>query len=67
MCIRDRLVTRKDDAPETVAQRLRVYHEQTKPLEGYYQERGLLREVNAKQSVAEITHDTLAILGEYEW
>ena len=31
------LVCRKDDAPETVLDRLKVYHEQTEPLKGYYE------------------------------
>jgi adenylate kinase len=36
---------REDDRPETVGERLRVYHRQTEPLVGYYDERGLLRRV----------------------
>ena len=38
-----RLIQRDDDKPETVQQRLDVYHEQTKPLIDWYEERGLLR------------------------
>ena len=37
---------REDDRPETVRERLRVYHRQTQPLVGYYDERGLLRRVD---------------------
>ena len=40
------LVQRKDDNEETVRHRLAVYHEQTKPLAGYYQQKaveGLLK------------------------
>jgi adenylate kinase len=37
---------RKDDRPETVRERLRVYHRETEPLVGYYDERGLLRRVD---------------------
>ena len=37
---------RSDDRPETVRERLRVYHDETEPLEGYYDERGLLRRVD---------------------
>lgn len=36
---------RKDDAPETVLGRLRVYHEQTRPLIDYYAGKGLLKTV----------------------
>jgi len=37
---------RSDDNPETVRERLRVYHDETEPLVGYYDERGLLRRVD---------------------
>lgn len=38
-----KLIQRKDDTPETVHKRLEVYHKETKPLVGYYAERGLLK------------------------
>ena len=41
-----RLVTRKDDQPATIRQRLRLDHKNTKPLLAYYQRRGLLYEIN---------------------
>jgi adenylate kinase len=37
---------RQDDRPETVRERLRVYHRETEPLVAYYDERGLLRRVD---------------------
>jgi adenylate kinase len=37
---------REDDRPETVRERLRVYHRETEPLVDYYEARGLLRRVN---------------------
>jgi adenylate kinase len=37
---------REDDRPETVRERLRVYHRETVPLVAYYDERGLLRRVD---------------------
>ncbi len=37
---------REDDGPETVRERLRVYHRDTEPLVAYYGERGLLRRVD---------------------
>jgi adenylate kinase len=39
---------RADDAPETVRERLRVYHRQTEPLVEYYDEGGLLRRVDGE-------------------
>ena len=41
----DTLVQRKDDMPETVLDRLKTYHEQTEPLKGYYEKKGILRVV----------------------
>ncbi len=49
------LVQRKDDAPETVADRLKVYHEQTEPLKDYYEKTGKLSIVEGIGDVAEIT------------
>ena len=43
------LVIRKDDNPETVKDRLVVYHQQTEPLIAYYKEKGLLRVVDGDQ------------------
>ncbi|MCR5789108.1 MAG: adenylate kinase [Lachnospiraceae bacterium] len=40
------LVIRDDDKPDTVKQRLKVYHEQTQPLIDYYQKKGILKEVD---------------------
>lgn len=48
------LVQRKDDAPETVADRLSVYHEQTEPLKDFYNKRGTLSVVDGVGSVSEI-------------
>ena len=49
------LIPRKDDAPETVADRLKVYHDQTEPLKGYYEKTGKLEIVEGLGSVADIT------------
>ena len=38
-------VQRKDDNPETIRERLSVYHEQTEPLKGYYAAKGILTAV----------------------
>lgn len=39
------LVQRSDDCEETILERLRVYHETTKPIIGYYERQGILRSV----------------------
>lgn len=45
---------RADDAPETVLERLRVYHAQTRPLIEYYQQKGLLRTASTVGDVEEV-------------
>ncbi len=44
-----KLVIRKDDNPETVKDRLKVYHAQTEPLIEYYTKKGLLRRIDGDQ------------------
>lgn len=56
----DTLVQRKDDAPETVCDRLKVYHEQTEPLKDYYRACGKLVIVEGQEEVADTTRLTLA-------
>jgi len=58
-----KLVQRKDDAPETVKARLDVYHKETEPLKGFYAERGLLRAVEDRPTVAETSKGILNVLG----
>ena len=57
------VVTRKDDAPETVRKRLAVYHEQTEVLKQYYQAKGNLRLVEGDQPIAAITEQILEKIG----
>jgi adenylate kinase len=49
-----RLIQRDDDKPATVKARLETYHEQTEPLIGYYDERGLLRRFDGTRSPDEV-------------
>lgn len=60
-----RLAQRDDDAPDKVEHRLAVYHDSTKPLIPYYEERALLRRFDGSRSPTEV-HDhiraTLATL-----
>ena len=57
-------VQRKDDTEEAIRRRLKIYHEQTEPLKGYYAERGILQTVDATQGIAEVTGDVLRSVGE---
>ena len=56
------LIQRKDDSPETIQQRLAVYHEQTQPLEDYYKAQGKLAVVPGEGAIEEITRLTIAAL-----
>ena len=49
------LIIRKDDMPETVQDRLKTYHEQTEPLEGYYNNKGILHTIVGKGDISDIT------------
>ena len=58
-----KLIQRDDDTPETVHKRLEVYHRETKPLIGYYAERGLLRTVDVSDSKEGTFHRIMTLLG----
>ncbi|MEX2279105.1 MAG: adenylate kinase [Acidimicrobiia bacterium] len=53
---------RADDTEETIRTRLEVYREQTEPLIGRYEERGLVRRVDAEGDIEEITTRVLSAL-----
>jgi adenylate kinase len=60
------LIQRDDDKEETVRKRLSVYHEQTKPLVGFYSAPGQsakFASIAGVGSVSDITSKLLAILG----
>ena len=59
-----KLVVRKDDEPETVLNRLTVYHEQTEPLKDYYRNCGKLITVEGQDEVADTTALVLKALSE---
>ena len=56
------LVQRKDDHPDTVKERLKVYHEQTEPLKAYYEKQGKLSIVTGQEDVADTSRLTLEAL-----
>jgi len=56
-------VQRDDDKPETVRHRLEVYREQTAPLSGFYDQAGLLSQINAIGEIDEVTRRALDALG----
>jgi adenylate kinase len=54
------LVRRSDDEPETIQNRLRVYHEQTEPLLEYYEQRGRLERVDGDAPPEEVARHLAA-------
>lgn len=56
------LVIRKDDRPETVRDRLTVFHKQTEALKGYYENLGKLALVEGNQPIEDVHRDILAAL-----
>jgi adenylate kinase len=60
------LEKRSDEDELTVKRRLAIYREQTQPLEQYYAERGLLREIDAEGPLDEVTERMLAAIEEVE-
>ncbi|MBR3308696.1 MAG: adenylate kinase [Lachnospiraceae bacterium] len=57
------LILRDDDKPETVKNRLEVYHEQTQPLIDYYKAEGVLKEVDGTVDMNDVFNAIVQILG----
>lgn len=57
------LILRDDDKPETVMNRLNVYHEQTKPLIDYYEKQGIVHTIDGTQTMDQVFSDIRKILG----
>jgi adenylate kinase len=57
------LTIRKDDQPETVKNRLAVYHRETEPLKDFYAQRGKLKTVDNQPSIEATTRVIYEALG----
>ncbi|MEE8334999.1 MAG: adenylate kinase [Candidatus Neomarinimicrobiota bacterium] len=57
-----KLYQRKDDKPQVILQRLKIYDQQTSPLLDYYREKGILRIVNGEGDIKKITSRILEAL-----
>lgn len=58
------LIVRSDDQEETVRKRLASYHQQTKPVVGYYERRGILTKINAEQSIQNVWSDVWSAINK---
>ena len=59
----EKLILRDDDKPETVLNRLKVYHDQTQPLIDFYTKKGVLKTVDGTVSTSDVFASIVAILG----
>ena len=59
----ENLILRDDDKPETVKNRLNVYHEQTQPLIDFYTGKGVLKSVDGTVDMKDVFNAIVAILG----
>ena len=57
------VVQREDDKPETVRNRLTVYHEQTEPLKEFYQNKGVLTTVDNQPTIEATTKVIMEAMG----
>jgi len=58
------LILRDDDKPETVLNRLDVYHKQTQPLIDYYDQAGIVRNVDGTVDMMDVFNAIVEILGQ---
>ncbi len=56
------LIQRKDDNPDVIKERFRIFHEKTKPLMAFYSKKGLLTKVNGNQSPEAVFMDVKKVL-----
>lgn len=57
------LTIREDDLPETVLERLKIYHEKTAPLIGFYESLGVLSTVEGREVLEETTQAVFEAIG----
>lgn len=48
------LIIREDDTPEAIKKRLEIYHNQTKPLLGFYKTKGVVIDIDGEPSIDEV-------------
>ncbi len=59
------LIQRRDDRPEVVRERLKVYRETFTPIIDYYRGKGILREVNASEQAPVVVPRVIKVIKEY--
>tara|TARA_B100000959_G_scaffold216134_1_gene227665 strand:- start:313 stop:954 length:642 start_codon:yes stop_codon:yes gene_type:complete len=59
------LFLREDDIPDTIQQRLNIYHKQTEPVIEYYTQRGITEIIDAKGSIEDIKTNIIDRISAY--
>ena len=59
-----KLYQREDDNPETVSNRLNVNVKQSKPILEYYNEKGVLKNIDGAKDIDDVTKDVIDILDQ---
>ena len=59
------LFLREDDIPDTIQQRLNIYHQQTEPVIEYYTQRGMTEIIDAKGSIEDIKTNIIERISGY--
>ncbi|MDU0498819.1 adenylate kinase [Staphylococcus haemolyticus] len=59
-----KLYQREDDIPETVSNRLNVNVKQSKPILEYYNEKGVLKNIDGAKDIDDVTKDVIDILDQ---
>ncbi|GGG90957.1 adenylate kinase [Staphylococcus pragensis] len=59
-----KLYQREDDNPETVSNRLSVNVKQSKPILEYYEEKGVLKNIDGANDIDQVTKDVIDILDQ---
>ncbi|WP_087503684.1 adenylate kinase [Staphylococcus haemolyticus] len=59
-----KLYQREDDNPETVSNRLNVNVKQSKPILEYYNEKGVLKNIDGAKDIGDVTKDVIDILDQ---
>lgn len=62
-CGSTELIVRGDDNEESIKTRMKEYYSQTKPLLDYYENKGVLVNINGEQDLDKVTEDIFQILG----
>ena len=57
------LIRRKDDVPETIQNRLNIYHEQTEPIKKFYEAKGILAVAKGEEELKDTTANVMKALG----